>query len=85
MKHNRNINQLNRQSRSGKVALICMPFIDLRRPQLGISLLKAALTRDGVASDIYYFNMRFAKKIGVPLYNWIWTRSRKIPSQLFGE
>ncbi len=51
-----------------EVALINMPFSPLRIPSIGLGLLKAALTRDGMAAKTHYFNLRFAELIGVPAF-----------------
>ena len=47
-----------------RVMLINMPVSTRERPSIGLSLLKAALVRDGVACDVKYFNLRFAALIG---------------------
>ncbi|MBI5623051.1 MAG: RiPP maturation radical SAM protein 1 [Elusimicrobia bacterium] len=51
-----------------RVLFINMPFGGLDRPALGISLLKAALQRDGIAADIAYFNHLFADMLGLDMY-----------------
>jgi ribosomal peptide maturation radical SAM protein 1 len=51
-----------------KIALITMPFCSASRPSLGISLLQAALRRDGHECDLHYFNLDFAKRIGLAEY-----------------
>lgn len=52
--------------------LICnMPFSNLRWPNLGPSLLKAALTRRGIACDMAYLNFDFAEQVGHDAYYWI--------------
>lgn len=48
-----------------------MPFSNLRWPNLGPSLLKAALTRRGIACDLVYLNFDFAERIGLETYVWI--------------
>jgi ribosomal peptide maturation radical SAM protein 1 len=50
-----------------------MPFAATIRPAIGISLLKAALNRDGLPCDIRYFNFDYAKQIGVEHYEHICT------------
>ena len=47
-----------------RVMLINMPFTTRWGPAIGLSLLKAALLRDGVACDLKYFNLKFAASIG---------------------
>ena len=54
-----------------RVLIVNMPFSNLRWPNLGPSLLKAALTRRGIGSDLAYFNFDFAERIGIDNYCWI--------------
>src|SRR4029453_235175 len=58
-----------------RVLLVVPPFHFLDRPALGVSLLQAALARDGIACDVLYLNLRFADFAGEELYNAI-TESR---------
>lgn len=51
-----------------RVLLLNMPCGATVRPAIGISLLKAALTRDGLPCDIRYLNFTYAKQIGVADY-----------------
>jgi len=44
-----------------QVALVQMPIAMPRHPSLGLSLLKAGLTRAGLVSRVYYPNLRFAE------------------------
>jgi len=53
------------RSRWPRVLLICMPFMGISRPSLGISLLKAELAIRGVACDIAYLNILFAEMCGL--------------------
>jgi ribosomal peptide maturation radical SAM protein 1 len=46
-----------------------MPWADVNSGSLGVSTLKAALARDEIASDIAYFNLSFAKQLGVTAYS----------------
>lgn len=46
-----------------------MPFANVGRPSIGVSLLKAALVKIGLSVEIKYFNIDFAKKIGFGIYN----------------
>jgi ribosomal peptide maturation radical SAM protein 1 len=50
------------------VAFAVVPFADISRPAIGVSLLKAALTRRGFSSTIHYFNVDFAETVGDQLY-----------------
>ncbi|MEK7834359.1 MAG: RiPP maturation radical SAM C-methyltransferase, partial [Acidobacteriota bacterium] len=56
-------------TKEAEVVLISMPFGPLRLPSIGLGLLKAALTRDGVSANTFYFTFRFAELIGEPLYS----------------
>ncbi|HZD93900.1 MAG TPA: hypothetical protein VE133_06570, partial [Candidatus Sulfotelmatobacter sp.] len=51
-----------------RVLLLIMPFLTLRRPHLGVALLKAGLNRRGLACDVHYYNFRFAEIIGAATY-----------------
>jgi ribosomal peptide maturation radical SAM protein 1 len=53
---------------SKRVLLLVMPFLTLRRPHLGVGLLKAGLHRAGFECDVRYFNFRFADLIGAREY-----------------
>lgn len=53
---------------SKRVLLLVMPFLTLRRPHLGVGLLKAGLAQVGVDCDVLYFNYRFADLIGTGVY-----------------
>ena len=57
-----------------------MPFGSLERPALGISLLKAGMTRNNKTCDIRHLTNIFAKYIGFDEYNWI---STKLPHTAF--
>ena len=54
-----------------RVLLVNMPFGSLRWPHLGLSLLKAALNRDGVACDVAYLSFDLAEMVGVEHYHWV--------------
>jgi ribosomal peptide maturation radical SAM protein 1 len=54
-----------------RVLIVNMPFFNLRWPNLGPSLLKAALTRRGIGCDIAYLNFDFAERVGLEHYGWI--------------
>ncbi|GHO88866.1 RiPP maturation radical SAM C-methyltransferase [Dictyobacter formicarum] len=53
------------------VILVSMPFGPLRQPSMGLSLLKATLNPDHIATKILYFTLPFAKLIGPALYEYI--------------
>lgn len=52
-----------------RVLLLIMPFLTLRRPHLGVALLKAGLRQAGIQCDVRYFNFRLADIIGASLYD----------------
>jgi len=54
-----------------RVLIANMPFSNLRWPNIGPSLLKAALARRGIECDIAYFNFDFAERVGLDHYYWI--------------
>ncbi|MGC2236212.1 MAG: RiPP maturation radical SAM C-methyltransferase [Pyrinomonadaceae bacterium] len=70
-----------------------MPFSGADRPQIGISLLKAALRARNIPCDIRYFNITFAEWIGPETYQWysseldhtIFAGEWVFAHQLFGE
>jgi len=51
-----------------RVLLVHMPFADIKRPAIGLSLLKAGLARAGVECDVLYLNLLFAQLIGRESY-----------------
>jgi ribosomal peptide maturation radical SAM protein 1 len=51
-----------------RVLLLVMPFLTLRRPHLGVGLLKAELNRKGLECDVRYYNFSFADAIGTAVY-----------------
>ena len=65
------------------VVFAVMPFADVGRPAIGVSLLKAAIGRSGFSATIEYFGLRLAELIGVELYQKI--SSAFAPDLLVGE
>ncbi len=53
------------------VAFAVVPFANIARPAIGVSLLKAELAERGFSSRIHYFNIDFAEKIGDDLHTHI--------------
>ena len=53
------------------VCLISMPFASLSYPNIGLSLLKGALERDGAHCDIRYFSLDYADFVGVENYEFL--------------
>ena len=52
-----------------KVAIIVMPFFGVERPSLAAGLLKAAVEQRGISCDCKYFNITFAKMVGIRPYS----------------
>lgn len=50
------------------VVLVVMPFADVSRPALGVSLLKAAAEAAGFIASVEYLNIELAERIGLDLY-----------------
>ena len=53
------------------ILLVVPPFQAITHPTLGVSQLKANLTRAGFQVKILYLNLTFAKRIGLDYYKWI--------------
>jgi ribosomal peptide maturation radical SAM protein 1 len=51
--------------------IVNMPFSNLRWPNIGPSLLKAALAKRCIECDVAYFNVDFAERVGLDHYSWI--------------
>src|ERR1041385_4737862 len=62
-----------------------MPFGPLFSPSIALSLLKSALTRDGIDSRIHYFTIRFAEQVGSRFYLNIAGGIRPSMTKLAGE
>ncbi len=65
-----------------RVLLVSMPFATTASPALGLSLLKAALVRDGLPCDVRYLNFDFARRIEPWRYERI---CNFIPDLLLGD
>ena len=50
------------------VVLVVMPFADVSRPGLGVSLLKAAAEAAGFSAQVEYLNIELSERIGLDLY-----------------
>jgi len=50
------------------VCLVVVPFADVERPSIGVSLLSAEVARVGVSCRVTYLNFDFAESIGRRLY-----------------
>jgi ribosomal peptide maturation radical SAM protein 1 len=67
-------------SDKARVALVNMPFSYSKYPSIQLGTLSALLKSQGIPVDCHYLNVRFAHKIGVPLYEMICEKRA-----LFGE
>ncbi len=67
-------------SGQAEVALVNMPFSYSKYPSIQLGTLSALLKSKGVSVDCHHLNVRFAHKIGVPLYEMICEKRA-----LFGE
>jgi len=67
-------------SDNARVALVNMPFSFSKYPSIQLGTLSALLKSQGVPVDCHHLNVRFAHKIGVPLYEMICEKRA-----LFGE
>ena len=67
------------------VVLVSMPFAAAFWPSLGLSLLKAQLTRHGIASRVRYFSLDFAELTGQAFYSGVATEARPSNRELAGE
>lgn len=54
-----------------RVALVSMPFVDVNRPSIGLSLIKAHLTKRGIETDLHYLNLKFQELIDPKFYLWL--------------
>ena len=67
-------------SDKAQVALVNMPFSYSKYPSIQLGTLSALLKARGIPVDCHHLNVRFAHKIGVPLYEMICEKRA-----LFGE
>lgn len=67
-------------SDKAQVALVNMPFSSSKYPSIQLGTLSALLKSKGVPVDCHHLNVRFAHKIGMPLYEMICEKRA-----LFGE
>ncbi|MBR7834302.1 RiPP maturation radical SAM C-methyltransferase [Actinospica durhamensis] len=50
------------------VCFVSMPYVEIQRPSLALSLLQGILERDGVRAKVVHASMWFAEKVGSQLY-----------------
>ncbi|MFI5247302.1 MAG: RiPP maturation radical SAM C-methyltransferase, partial [Nitrospirales bacterium] len=67
-------------SDKAQVALVNMPFSYSKYPSIQLGTLSALLKSKGIPVDCHHLNVRFAHKIGVPLYEMVCEKRA-----LFGE
>jgi hypothetical protein len=65
------------------VVFVVMPFADIGRPAIGVSLLKAAAVNDGFSATVHYCNFDLAELIGQRVYQQV--SSSFPPEILVGE
>lgn len=53
---------------SPRVTLVMMPWASVRRPGLGVSLLRALAAREGVNAGVVYLNLLLAPLVGADVY-----------------
>ena len=58
------------------VLLVCMPCVELTRPNLALGLLKAILCREGLDVGVEYANLRMAQRLGLVAYQGLMNASR---------
>lgn len=66
------------------ILLVSMPFGPVHLPSLGLSLLASGLEARGLATNIRYFNLDYAKAIGPALYQGL-SAENPYPADLVGE
>nr|AUN35731.1 radical SAM/B12 binding domain protein [uncultured bacterium] len=65
------------------IVFVVMPFADLGRPAIGVSLLKSAALQAGYSARIEYCNIQLAAELGAELYQQI--SSSFPPDLVLGE
>ncbi|HEX4790925.1 MAG TPA: RiPP maturation radical SAM C-methyltransferase, partial [Actinospica sp.] len=64
------------------VCFVSMPYVEIQRPSLALSLLQSILARDGISSRVVHASMWFAEKVGANTYA---TAMTTPPTFLAGE
>jgi ribosomal peptide maturation radical SAM protein 1 len=67
------------------VALVCMPWASVKTPSLALAILKQCVKQAGGAPDVYYLNLRFARQLGMPLYEVFSDESYLHPEWFFAQ
>ncbi len=65
----------DREGSRSVISLVCMPYVAIEHPSIGLGLLKARLLEAGIASEVHYANLLFAQQIGIQTYNFVSERS----------
>jgi ribosomal peptide maturation radical SAM protein 1 len=81
----RRLSRLRREGDVADVVLVSMPFGPLFNPSFGLSLLKAALAREGISAEVRYFTIAFAELLGEPAYSGIALNGEVVARELAGE
>ncbi|TKS60744.1 MAG: RiPP maturation radical SAM protein 1 [Nitrospira sp.] len=68
-----------------QVALVNMPFSYSKYPSIQLGTLSALLKSKGISVDCHHLNVRFAHKIGVPLYEMICEKRALFGEWLFSQ
>ncbi len=69
-----------------RIALVTMPFFTPLMPSIQLGLLKALLSGRGIASNVYYLNLPFAKTLGYTAYHALTNVSQPMLGEwLFGR
>ncbi len=63
------LEQVSSSAERPRVALVVMPWAEIRWASIGVSILQSALTRDGLACDVVYPNLDLAEATGSLIYN----------------
>src|SRR5579863_6196094 len=71
--------------RKYRVALICMPWGAISRPSLALGILKQCLMTDGFSTDVHYFNVDLASRIGLDRYQAVADYSGPVPEWFFAQ
>jgi ribosomal peptide maturation radical SAM protein 1 len=71
------------EERATDVVFVVMPFADVGRPAIGVSLLQASARRRGYSAAVEYCNIAFAERLGTTLYTTI--SNGLAPELLVGE
>jgi ribosomal peptide maturation radical SAM protein 1 len=60
--------KIGRESRSDRVALVCMPWGAVSTPSLAVAVLKRCVKAAGFTPHLHYCNIRLAERLGLEKY-----------------